>query len=308
MKRILTILLAAALAACWGCAALAEGEEPITTTEPAEASMPAVEKTDAPAAAPEPTAAPAVEEADAPAVEPETTVSGEAPADAPQGARAVFASAAELYGSWAGQYPDYVCGVWSNDGTMDDMTIAVVSEDAKAQVLKQLEPGAKVTLTVMKYPYYDLRAIQEALTSQMGDETGIIGLGVLEMENVLEVTLLDGNPHAADTARELASAYGDRVKTVMSGPIAMMEELGPEPAPAAGAGSTSRRWAWLLLPFGFALALLSYSLLRRRAAAQTHAGTVEAEETDPVTRQVQEAQITPSARLDEKILEAARKK
>ena len=125
----------------------------------------------------------------------------------------------QAWGGWEG-YPDYVCGVWSTDGGMDNLTVAVTKDEAgergKAEILSQLKNHDTVTFTTQTYRYSELLQVMEEITAQMGGDSPIVGCGVYEMENKVGVTLLETAETAEDTAEALLKKYGDRI-TVEAG-------------------------------------------------------------------------------------------
>ena len=148
-----------------------------------------------------------------------------------------YANMGDLYQAWGGYegYPDYICGVWSNDGGMENLTVAVTGDEAgeqgKKEILSLLKDPASVTFTTQEYSYAQLRQVMEEIELQMGGDSPIIACGVYEMDNTVHVTLFENAENAEAVAGELVKAYGDRVavelgQTVMTHTI--LKELGDE--------------------------------------------------------------------------------
>lgn len=303
MKTIFALILCLALAAP---AAAAEESRP---AEYAPAEMPEVYFGEAPPA-------PAVGEQDVPDSRPD--------ASGPAGAREAvpFANAGELYESWYANskgdelsvYPEGVCGVWSTDGTMDRLTIAVTPDEAgeacKEAILAQVEDDSTLTFTHQTYTYRQLRQLQEELTAYLGDETGACSIGVHEMENRVVIGIDTAHPGARAFMDRCAGQYGDMVGFEGGKGYHFSTALGQEAAAgggqAAGGPETSRAaWLWLLCTAGvLAAALVIRPRGRSAVLARVDGGTQTAA---PLTRKqtaqaVREAALTPDRRAWAEIL------
>ena len=205
MKRFLTIFLTLTCLMAWSGTALAAVE----CTVPKELSS----GTAAPdvliiGGAPEDNTAP-----DSPAVD--------MPADGASTERTdegKYATMGDLYQAWGGYegYPEYICGVWSTDGGMSNMTVAVTKDKAgergKAEILSLLENPNSVTFTYQSYSYQELQEVNEAIVSRMmaGDQS-IVACGIYEMENKVHISVLETAENAEETAQKLVKTYGDKV-------------------------------------------------------------------------------------------------
>ena len=84
-----------------------------------------------------------------------------------------YSTMGALYQAWGGDmgYPDYVCGVWSTDGGMSNMTVAVTKNDAgekgKEEILSMLTNTDSVTFVYQVYRYSELLAVNEEIVEQM---------------------------------------------------------------------------------------------------------------------------------------------
>lgn len=127
-------------------------------------------------------------------------------------------TAYELWASWmaTAAYPDYIAGVWSTDGGMENLTFALVEgagEAGKEEILSQVRYENTVTFAEgYDYSYNALRAVQQELTQYLGDETGAYSIGVDEMENRVEIGINTGNTGAAAFMERIAEEYGDMVE------------------------------------------------------------------------------------------------
>ena len=288
MKRFLTIFLTLTCLMAWSGTALAAVE----CTVPKELSS----GTAAPdvliiGGAPEDNTAP-----DSPAVD--------MPADGASTERTdegKYATMGELYQAWGGYagYPDYICGVWSTDGGMSNMTVAVTKDKAgergKAEILSLLENPNSVTFTYQSYSYQELQEVNEAIVSRMmaGDQS-IVACGIYEMENKVHISVLETAENAEETAQKLVKTYGDKVTVELGAMLfdTTMEETYDRGVPG------------VLLVLAAAAVLLGIPVAVKLPARLTSAGKVITER--PMSRRQVEKLVAksteiPSQRLEEQI-------
>ena len=132
---------------------------------------------------------------------------------------AKYLTMGDLYQAWYENreyeyyYPDYVCGVWTETGDMSELVVAVTKDEAgeagKEEILSLIENDDSVKFTYQSYPYKELRQVQEELTQFMGDESGIYGIGVYEMDNKVHANIDMSNPNAEMYVEKLLGQYGD---------------------------------------------------------------------------------------------------
>ena len=141
------------------------------------------------------------------------------------GAGEIYATMGDLYQAWGGYegYPDYICGVWSTDGGMTNLTVAVTDnaagEQGRAEILAMIADPSTVTFTTQPYSYRELNAIMEEVTAQMGGDSLIIGCGVYEMDNTVHIMVNDTGAEADRLAKALSKQYGGKVLVEMSNPL-----------------------------------------------------------------------------------------
>ena len=131
----------------------------------------------------------------------------------------VYLDMAELYQDWYASgkyeynYPDYVCGVWTETGDMSELVVAVTKDEAgetgKEEILSLIENDDSVKFTYQSYSYKELRQVQDEISPFMGDESGIYGLGVYEMDNKVHANIDMSNPNAEMYVEKLLGQYGD---------------------------------------------------------------------------------------------------
>lgn len=129
----------------------------------------------------------------------------------------------DLYQTWQNNYPDYVCGVWSNDGTDNDLTVAIIEgeegEKGKAEILSLIRNHRTVTFTTMKYSRNYLISIQESLYEYFNKEIGLIAIGVYDTQNNVVLEMDDDYISKTETklfVKYVEETYGDAVKVNFS--------------------------------------------------------------------------------------------
>ena len=188
------------------------------------------------------------------------------------GAGETYATMGDLYQAWGGYagYPDYVCGVWSTDGGMINMTVAVTDDKAgeqgKEEILSLLANPETVTFTTHKYSYRELLIVNNEIVAQMMvGGSSIVACGIYEMENKVHVSVLETAENAETIARELSAKYGDK----------LMVELGSELIlDATAQESAGSQKGWVLVAAA-ALLLAGLTFARKLPARITNAGRVE---------------------------------
>lgn len=224
-----------------------------------------------------------------------------------------FANAYELYSYWystqtdwtESAYPDYVCGVWSSDGGMDNLTIAVLEgaegEAGKAEILDAVADDSTLTFAYQKYSHAELRAIQEELTPFLGDKTGAQGIGVDEMGNTVSIYINTDAPGAEAFMAECFETYGDRIMFEGGSGVFVTTEdttAATRPNLRQELGRTSSApLLWALTALFAVFCIGPFLLARHRLALQTADGrTVTAGESlsrSEVEAAVRESQTPP---------------
>ena len=188
------------------------------------------------------------------------------------GAGETYATMGDLYQAWGGYegYPDYVCGVWSTDGGMANMTVAVTDDKAgekgKQEILSLLADTETVTFTTQKYSYRELLIVNDEIVAQMmAGGSPIVACGIYEMENKVHVSVLETAENAEMVARELSAKYGDKLT------VELGSELVLDVTAQKSAGSQVR---WVLVAAA-ALLLAGLTFARKLSARITNTGRVE---------------------------------
>lgn len=134
-------------------------------------------------------------------------------------AEAVFETAWDLNQVWAPtNYPDYVCGVWSTDGSMKNLTIAVLDTEegnkGKQEILDLIEDDSTVTFTYGEYSRNYLTGVQDELLElfKTNEEHGLISTALNEYENKIALGILKeykDNEKTEQLLSDITAQYGD---------------------------------------------------------------------------------------------------
>lgn len=240
----------------------------------------------------------------------------DAPADSAPfgpGADGKYATMGDLYQAWGGWegYPDYTCGVWSTDGGMINMTVAVTDDEAgekgQKEILSLLADPASVTFTHQKYSYRELLEVNDAIVERMlAGGSPINSCGIHEMENKVCITVLKTAENAEAVAEELTRAYGDKVIVELEEGI-VSTLLADSPPDRVAVDLTAKPSVGTYLPVILVLTLLSLAALAlvvKRPVRVTNTGRVVTEGR-PTRTQVETALAgrteTPPDRVEQEL-------
>lgn len=223
-----------------------------------------------------------------------------------------YATIGDLYQAWGGYegYPDYVCGMWSTDGGMTSMTVAVTDDEAgesgRQEILSLLADPNTVTFTTQKYSYRELQKVMDAITAQMDGDSPIVACGVYEMENAVHVTVNEGHQAAEETIARLTAQYGDLV-VVEAGEMIFSVLHCDTPLEQVAVDLTAKPTIGNYLPLILLLTVLALAALTvafKRPARVTNTGKVVTE-GKPTRAQVEAAlsehSETPPDRVEEQL-------
>lgn len=238
-----------------------------------------------------------------------------------------FANGGDLYQYWATVtgYPEYVCGVWSADGTERNLVIALTENDkgnaGREEILAMVEDDTSVSFTYAKHSYAELRAIQNALTEYLSYDKGIYEVGVDETDNCVSVGIDTTKENSKAFMQECFELYGDKVVFVetkgyqyvlLEGTYESVDGLGtydnPATAVAVGVnkGIMFRTWMLCLLVVIVCFAFGSVVICQKRSisngtVSQTDAGNIVVESAkvskNQVIKTIKNAEETPDDKV-----------
>lgn len=236
-----------------------------------------------------------------------------------------FPTLFDLFQHWCNDgYPDYVTGVWSNDGSSYNLTVGLVEgtagEAGKQEILDLIENDASITFTTQTYSHNYLMQIQEELFPYFEqEELGMVGSGVYDMENCVHVEFLTEKATDETTLNfitELEKTYGDAISVFYTeGYVLTSEEIAlPNPLAPSNVGKTS--FSPLLIAGLIMIPLLVFGIyfaLRKRfvpvlqtnvGETVTHSDKLSVKEVEGM---VKESSLSVSKEVDEKVIEKIKK-
>ena len=190
---------------------------------------------------------------------------------------------AQLSIAYSFPFPDYINGVWSSDGSAENLTFAYLPghrEEAEAELLC-VEDQSTVTLVEGgPYTVAELLAVQEEVVTLMGADSGVFGCGIDLKSNCVNCDINMSAPKAQDTVEGLTARFGDMLSFMEGEGVSVAEAsntAAAEPLPAGGAADAGREKASssIVLPLvslvviGAALIALFVILTKRKQPPQS---------------------------------------
>ena len=220
---------------------------------------------------------------------------------------AQFETAGELWQHWQMEitdyntecpYPDGVSGAWSADGGMDNLVFGITEDEmgeaAKADILAAIADDATAGFEYQQYSYRELWEARLEIEKLMGQDNGMQGIGIYEMENRIHVDMLEDHPKTQRTMRELAEEYPEMIAFEVGGPVVLAEEI---------VSSRAISYWWIAAIVIVAAAGIVLFSMRKRIFVHSDGTASAAGEltTAEVREMVKNADAAPSAGLEERI-------
>lgn len=126
----------------------------------------------------------------------------------------------ELFQHWENDgYPDYVCGVWSTNGGMEHLTVAVNTESAQDEILELIENDSSVAFAYQKYSKNQLLSIIDEMNGRLSEyeyaeSVGFVCMGLNEYDNRVDISFKIGfeeDTLSLALVNELTERFGDAV-------------------------------------------------------------------------------------------------
>ena len=218
-----------------------------------------------------------------------------------------YNNAGELYEAWAENLPDFICGVWSTDGGVVNLTFGIQNSEAgnagKQRMLDLIEDDSTITFVYQKYSRNDLLRIQQEIDKYMQLDLGLISTGVYDTRNCVELGILEERKDDAKTKamiREITDKYGDAVAVEYTGEI----------VPTVLTEQTVRTAE--VVPIALVVVLLTFTVLlavqKRGFLLQTGNGATVVSAAAPTEKalkaMIQTAGYQTSSDLDQRIMNA----
>ena len=144
-----------------------------------------------------------------------------------------FDTAGEMYHYFQAhkKFPDYFCGMWSTDGSVYNMTIAVLNteegEKGKQEILDWVRKDEGITFTYGKYSLNHLWQIHDEVVGYFRSDAGLVLAAIHDDENFIEVGVLEeykDNEKTKGIIKSLTDKYGDAVSVRYTGSIYAYDE------------------------------------------------------------------------------------
>ena len=216
----------------------------------------------------------------------------------------VYQTAYDLLQSWDEQYPDYICGVWSSDGSSDRLIFGITRDEAgeagKQEILARLIDDATASFVYQDYSYNTLRQMQMEIDSFFDKDVGLLGTGILVSKNKLEVGM--DLEHVTEEMKQFmeqcSGRYGDAVVFVQG-----------EAAYHVFQSSPGRGVPWVVCAFLVLLILwVVYTIAAKKALAIQTTDGVQTAAASAVSRgqiikMAKNTMLSPSPELEKRIFD-----
>lgn len=236
----------------------------------------------------------------------------------------IYETAGELYEAWVSQdcVPDYISGVWSTDGGLENLTFGVVKgadgEKGRQEILALVRDDSTVTIVYQTYSRNYLYRIQEAVVDAYFEKgLGLVTAGVSEYENKLRFEVHTDFADNADTLamiQQVTGQYGDAVYFRYTSTY-LQFVVGTQPPAPTSPVLVMTNPQNQVIPFGFAFALCAIALVslffiemrRRRVVAVTADGKPVVTAEPPIREKdvenaIRQAEVKPSESLDDRVM------
>lgn len=197
---------------------------------------------------------------------------------------ATYPTAGDWYQACNKNLPDYVCGVWSTDGSSYNLTIGIQNNEAgeagKQELLELVEDDSTVSFAYQVYSRNYLYQIFQELHEYFQKDMGLITLGLSDMDNQVHMRILEekkSDPNAQNLISEITQKYGDAIgiEYIDRSHIPTLEEEETEPVqptqptepnPPTGEAQTATLILWPTLAAKIALiiAIVSVVVFKRK--------------------------------------------
>lgn len=238
----------------------------------------------------------------------------------------IYENAGQLYEAWVSQsgVPDYISGIWSTDGSVENLTFGVVKGEAgekgRQEILALVRDDSTVTIVYQTYSRNYLYRVQEEIVDAYFEKgLGLVTAGLDEYNNKLNFEIHIDYANNADTLamiQQVTEQYGDAVslRYINSYPQLV---TGTKPAVPANPVLVMANPKNQAMPFGFVFALCAVMLAflfliemqRRRLMAVAADGKPIAIESPPVREKeieeaIRKAEVQIPESLDHRVMES----
>ncbi len=144
-----------------------------------------------------------------------------------------YPTAGDLWIVWSKYAPDYICGIWSTDGSYENITFGIQNTEegnaGKQEILDLVEDDSTVSFVYQKYSRNYLMQIQDSLLPYFEKNIGLVSAGLNEYENRIDLEIYEKKANDAATKEMVAEltnnlgdtisiGYTDQLLTLTTGP------------------------------------------------------------------------------------------
>lgn len=239
---------------------------------------------------------------------------------------AEFKDINELFQYWENNtYPEYVCGIWSTNGSLFHLTVAVNDEKAEKEILELIENDSSVAFAYARYSKNFLVSIIDEMNSRFceyeyANKTGFVLMSLDEYENRVDIafkTEYENNEYCIELVNELESRFGEAINIeytdaefvltddLVLHDIPVNNEITYAPHKLNDGNILQGNMAACSIILALCVLILSTALvLRKNRGLQLTNGSVKnnSEARDNIESVIKESGLEPSADLDKRIM------
>ncbi len=225
-----------------------------------------------------------------------------------------YPTAGDLWIVWSKYAPDYLCGIWSTDGSDKNITFGIQNTEegnaGKQKILDLVEDDSTVSFVYQKYSRNYLMQIQDNLLPYFEKDIGLVSAGLNEYENRIDLEIYEKNavdPATKEMISELTEIYGD---TISIGYTDLLIALTTGPSEAGETPEHSPVFGAVLGMTALLLLALVFVLWRRKVTPvlQTNSGqpvtAASFRSCKQVEKLVQQSDMALPPDLDTKVMTA----
>lgn len=146
-----------------------------------------------------------------------------------------YSTAGELYQAWYEDLPDYICGVWSTDGSSDNLTFGIQNNEAgnvgKREMLELVENDETITFVYQTFSRNYLSQVQEELLPYFEKDCGLVSTALDDQNNYIELGILEerrDDENTKEMIEDIVEEYGEAVHVAYTGEIVLTSTEGEE--------------------------------------------------------------------------------
>ena len=132
-----------------------------------------------------------------------------------------YNTAGDLYEAWCDNLPDYICGVWSEDGGTTNLTFGIQNNEigraGKEEMLRLVKNDSTLTFVYQEFSRNYLLQIQREIDKYLSEDIGLISTALNDRYNRIDLGVLKEKENDEETQRaikEITDKYGIAVNLI----------------------------------------------------------------------------------------------